>query len=373
MCASDGTSVGLGALAGVPISRIDGWQRVVAPLSARPDRPMLVPRADPGFVSKVAAAIGRFAPDVIHAHGQMIYTAAAAAPPGLPLFATLHDQGAACPTRTLLYRGESECEGPSPSRCRSCTIDHFGPSGLILASMHRRSSSAFERVDTVIAVSSYVRDRAVEAGAIDANKTVVIPNFFDSTAAVESAGRPRPEWMPPGRVVVSVGANRFKGIGVLGQVWRRQQPNATLLVIGEPDEDAARIAAQSRGSIVLAGPRPHEDVFAALRHAAVCAAVSIGPEACPTVVLEAQSVGCPVVSTNVGGATDLIVDGETGLLVPPRSAEQLADALRRVIADTALSRRLSVNAQRAACTYSRPEVVARIEQRFEAATSLVER
>lgn len=371
MCASDGHSVGLGASGGVPISRIDGWQRVVAPLSSKPERPMLVPRADPGFVAKISAAIDRFQPDIIHAHGQMIYTAAAAAPARTPVVATLHDQGAVCPTRTLLYRGETECEGPSPSRCRSCTLEHFGPSGIILSSMHRRSAQAFNRVDTVIAVSNYVRDRAVEAGVLPADKIVVIPNFYDSVAAVESAGTSRPDWMPPGRVVLSVGASRFKGIGVLGQVWRRQRPMATLVAVGEPDDDARRIAEQAGGAIVLAGNRPHAEVLAALRHSVACAAASIGPEACPTAVLEAQAVGCPVVSTDCGGATDLIIDGATGLLVPARSADEMGSALQRVISDTALSRRLSSAAQGAANRFSRHEVVGQIEQLFERSAALV--
>lgn len=49
--------------------------------------------------------------------------------------------------------------------------------------------------------------------------------------------------------------------------------------------------------------------------------------------LEAMASGLPVVSTRVGGADELVVDGVTGLLVPPQDAGRLADALERLVGD----------------------------------------
>ena len=48
----------------------------------------------------------------------------------------------------------------------------------------------------------------------------------------------------------------------------------------------------------------------------------------------------PVVATPVGGTPELVVDGETGLLVPPRDPEALAAALERVLDDAELRRRM---------------------------------
>jgi glycosyltransferase involved in cell wall biosynthesis len=56
-------------------------------------------------------------------------------------------------------------------------------------------------------------------------------------------------------------------------------------------------------------------------------------EGLPLTVLEAMARGKPVVATPVGGTPELVVDGETGLLVPPRDAGALADALRSLAAD----------------------------------------
>jgi starch synthase len=58
------------------------------------------------------------------------------------------------------------------------------------------------------------------------------------------------------------------------------------------------------------------------------------------VMVEAMSQRLPVVATSVGAAPMLLADGSGGVLVPPRSAEALASAIRALMADPALRRRL---------------------------------
>jgi glycosyltransferase involved in cell wall biosynthesis len=53
-----------------------------------------------------------------------------------------------------------------------------------------------------------------------------------------------------------------------------------------------------------------------------------------------MALGRPVVATTVGGTPELVLDGETGLLVPPRDVEALTAALTRVLDDGDLRRRL---------------------------------
>jgi glycosyltransferase involved in cell wall biosynthesis len=63
-------------------------------------------------------------------------------------------------------------------------------------------------------------------------------------------------------------------------------------------------------------------------------------EGLPIVVLEAMAHAKPVIATPVGGIAELVADGETGLLVPPREPGQLAEAIRSLAADPALRDRL---------------------------------
>jgi glycosyltransferase involved in cell wall biosynthesis len=63
-------------------------------------------------------------------------------------------------------------------------------------------------------------------------------------------------------------------------------------------------------------------------------------EAFPLVLLEAMAAGLPVISTTVGGIPDMVIDGETGLLVPPGEVSSLASALRRLVTDSGLRIRM---------------------------------
>ena len=63
-------------------------------------------------------------------------------------------------------------------------------------------------------------------------------------------------------------------------------------------------------------------------------------------VIEAQAAGVPVVATPVGGIRETVVDGETGLLVPPQDPQALAAAIRRLLDDRELAGRLAAEARR---------------------------
>ncbi len=68
-------------------------------------------------------------------------------------------------------------------------------------------------------------------------------------------------------------------------------------------------------------------------------------ESVGTVLMEAMSYARPIVSTNVGGIPDVIQDGVTGLLVPEKNPQALADAITRVLCDDELARRLGAAAR----------------------------
>jgi glycosyltransferase involved in cell wall biosynthesis len=69
-------------------------------------------------------------------------------------------------------------------------------------------------------------------------------------------------------------------------------------------------------------------------------------EGLPTVLLEAAACGCALVATDVPGCREVVRDGDTGLLVPPRDPMALAAALRTLILDPALRARLSAAARK---------------------------
>lgn len=104
-------------------------------------------------------------------------------------------------------------------------------------------------------------------------------------------------------------------------------------------------------AVTLAGPRPQSEVIAALKHAAVFAAPCVvaadgDRDGLPTVVVEAMALGTPCVTTAVTGLSEVVRDGDTGLVVAQRAPEALADALARMLDDRALRIRLAEEARR---------------------------
>ena len=78
-------------------------------------------------------------------------------------------------------------------------------------------------------------------------------------------------------------------------------------------------------------------------------------------VVEAMAAGLPVVATCVGGLPDVVVDGETGLLVPPRDPEALAEAMTRLLEDPDLRGRMGLAGQVRAEEFSDQVMFDRLE------------
>jgi glycosyltransferase involved in cell wall biosynthesis len=65
-----------------------------------------------------------------------------------------------------------------------------------------------------------------------------------------------------------------------------------------------------------------------------------GMDNLPTVIMEAMATGLPVVSTNIGGIPEMVIENETGFLVQPGDAAGMAEAIETVINDSSLAARL---------------------------------
>ena len=89
-----------------------------------------------------------------------------------------------------------------------------------------------------------------------------------------------------------------------------------------------------RGHVTLLGHRA--DVPNVLAGLDVLALPSFAHEGIPQILLQAQAMRCPVVATTIGGIPEVVRDGVTGLLIPPRDAEALAAALERLRNDSPL-------------------------------------
>ena len=120
-------------------------------------------------------------------------------------------------------------------------------------------------------------------------------------------------------------------------------PDARIAIVGggklrgRLERQAAKAAG---GGILFAGFWPPERIAALLAAAAVFVLPS-RQEGLGSILLEAMAAGVPIVAASTGGIPELVRDGSTGLLVPPRNPAALAAAVIRLLGDPALAARLA--------------------------------
>jgi len=73
---------------------------------------------------------------------------------------------------------------------------------------------------------------------------------------------------------------------------------------------------------------------------------SAHPEPLGNVTIESMALGCPVIGTNVGGTTEIIMDGETGLLVPPNHPEAMAAAMAKLLNNPGLRQHMGIQGRK---------------------------
>ena len=100
-----------------------------------------------------------------------------------------------------------------------------------------------------------------------------------------------------------------------------------------------------QNNVVLTGAKPQTQLRRCLAAANVFVLPSVmdpdgGMDNLPTVIMEAMATGLPVVSTNIGGIPEMVIENETGFLVQPGDTAAMADAIERVIKDCSLAARL---------------------------------
>jgi glycosyltransferase involved in cell wall biosynthesis len=181
----------------------------------------------------------------------------------------------------------------------------------------RVARNVLRRARLVIAASHSLGELAQVLGARDVR---VIPSGVDLPAEVGEEADP-PEILYAGRL------SPEKGVSELVQAAQ----GLNLVVAGD-----GPLRPQVPGAL---GFVPHAELERLYARAAVVACPS-HREGFGVACLEAMAHGRPVVATPVGGLRDLVVDGETGLVVPRRDPQALREALERLLADGDLRRRL---------------------------------
>ncbi|ELZ51161.1 group 1 glycosyl transferase [Halorubrum distributum JCM 9100] len=141
------------------------------------------------------------------------------------------------------------------------------------------------------------------------------------------------------------GLQPYKGLDDLAAALDDVTTECHVVIAGDGPE-RTQLERAFRDQATFLGAVPYEQIPAFYRRIDALVLPS-HTEGLPRVVLEAQATATPLIATRVGGLPEVVEDGETGLLVDPRSPEQLATAINELSSDAALRTRLGDNGRRA--------------------------
>jgi L-malate glycosyltransferase len=203
------------------------------------------------------------------------------------------------------------------------------------------------RVDAITCVSDAVREVFDRQLFFPKGKAVTVSKGHDPAWYADvPTGDLREFDFPADAVVVAVVANAraMKGIPYLLDAISLLPPAspARFLLIGRGLDSPATLAALTRQGIrervVFAGFR--KDVLSLVKACDLSLLPSVKGEGLSKVLLESLFLARPTIMTNIGGNRGLAIHNETGLLIPPRDPQAMAEAVNRLVADADLRTQL---------------------------------
>ncbi len=273
------------------------------------------------------------APDVIHIHNiyhqlsPSILLAAERA--RIPVVMTAHDYKITNPNYRMFHRGQV-CEHSDHGRfweaLRYRCMDTWSASFAVMVEsyVHAFLGTYRRAVTRIVSPSNFLIDLAVSRGA-PRKWFIKIPTGIAMPAMPKELGQ---------QAVVYFGRlSEEKGLGVLLEAAKMARTTPFVIVGRGPMEAALRSRAGELGlrNVTFAGFLQGESLWKVVAGAKAVVVPTLSFENYPLSVLEAQALGTIVIASAVGGLPEQIVNGETGFLVPPGDAVELAKAVERAM------------------------------------------
>lgn len=222
-----------------------------------------------------------------------------------------------------------------------------------------------ERADLVVVTSRYSAEVARREYGVPPERLAVVPEPIDLEVWDDQFWR-APRRPRNGPVVLSVARmyprKRLADLLHAAAILRARVPGIQVRVVGRgPEWDAlSRLHAElGLGDVVtLLGDLSRERLAEEYVNASVFCLPSV-QEGFGIVFLEAMAAELPVVACRIAAVPEVVLDGTTGLLVPPRDPAALAEALERLIREPALAKRLGQEGRRRALAFSPRHVAER--------------
>ncbi|MFK4165598.1 glycosyltransferase [Paenibacillus lautus] len=258
-------------------------------------------------------------PDVVHVHNffplisPSIYYACNRL--NIPVVQTLHNYRLMCPAATFL-RENKVCE-----KCVSGSLANSVINGcyrgsriqtvpiVAMISLNRMLDTWGKKVDRYIALTEFSKMKFIESG-LPENKIVVKPNFISNKQNLESISNTieKKYILYVGRISVE------KGVQNLLEAWQHinDKKNMKLIIVGDGQEKEHLSKLYAGETVRFVGNQPTHKVLDYMEHAKYLLVPSIWYEGFPMTIVEAYSVGTPVICSKIGSLQEVVQNEVTG-------------------------------------------------------------
>lgn len=273
--------------------------------------------------------------DIVHVHNTLslvspaVYYAARHCK--VPVVQTIHNFRLLCPGATF-YRDGHICED-CVSNGLMCAVKHRCYRESLVQTLICSLSTAIHRAAGIYGKINYIcltqfnREKLLSLRQIKPETVFVKPNFVDGNDSFIPAEKRVEQMVFAGRL------DMLKGVDVLLEAWRIMGKNAPKLILcgTGPMEDWCRsFVEQHNLNVVIKGFVPNKEVLKIVAESKAIILPTQWYEGFPVSIVEALSVGTPVLCSKIGNAGCVITEGVSGCKFSPDSPEELVEAIGRL-------------------------------------------
>ena len=293
---------------------------------------------------KFARLLARFQPDIVHIQSLHAHITPSilmeTARHQIPVLWTLHDFKLICPNTSLLIDATGEiceaCKGGAfyQAALKRCKKNSLGASTVASIEAYAHGlMHVRQKIMTFISPSMFLREKFIEFGfpgdVITHINNFIPPSLFSQPGATGETGG---YFLFVGRVT------GIKGIKTLLEA-AGLAPETRIVIAGTLDPSMKPAIEKRPANVAYVGFKSGSELVDLITRASAVVIPSINYENQPFSILEAFALGKCVISSAIGGMSELVKDQERGILVPPGNAHALAEAMSLLESEPLLAAR----------------------------------
>lgn len=274
--------------------------------------------------------------DIVHVHNTLnlispsVYYAALSR--GVPVVQTVHNFRLLCPGATF-YRDGHICED-CVEKGLWCAIKHncyrnskWQTLACVINTRFHRMIGIYGKIN-YICLTDFNREKLLKLRQIKADKVFVKPNFVESIQPFISGEKRKNQFVFSGRL------DKLKGIDLLLKAWKEMGEQAPKLVVcgtGPMEEWCRKFVKKNEINVELWGFVPNEDVKRLIANSKALILPTRLYEGFPMSIVEAYSVGTPIICSDLGNVKSIVTEGISGFKFEINNPQEISFAMRKVI------------------------------------------